>query len=492
MTLSPVLRLALGLVGAAMAVFIAVDLLFGLVPDEEARIRAYRSAIAELGGARVVAEIGASGDAPAIEATLHALRQRHRDLEGIAVRDNGGRLLASSGVVPTVPAASQGTEHFSVPIVGPQGRWGTTEFSFQAREPATVWQWATQPRLWGWAGLLLAMVAVIYLYMRRALVFLDPLAVVPERVRAAFDTLREGVALLDTQGRLVLANRALRDMAAMGDHVHARPFLDVAQLTLPDTGERRPWEQVVETARPMAGIRVLVGRGEAARIGSMNCSPIVDPSGKVQGTLITIADLTEIEASNDRLREALHEVQTARELIEEKNRELVLLANHDGLTGLLNRRSFFEGAQAACARAVANGTPIAVVMMDVDHFKSFNDKYGHATGDVVLQRVAQCVRETLREYDLLARYGGEEFCALLQGLTPAEAMALADRLRAHIEAEAGRGIHDGQDLTVTASLGVACAPPLAADISPMLKSADEALYVAKRGGRNRVEMAAEA
>jgi diguanylate cyclase (GGDEF)-like protein/PAS domain S-box-containing protein len=160
----------------------------------------------------------------------------------------------------------------------------------------------------------------------------------------------------------------------------------------------------------------------------------------------------------------------------------------DGLTGIANRRSFDAALEEEWGRGRRQGQPLSLVMADIDHFKHYNDQYGHQAGDRCLQQVAQCLKASLhRAGDLAARYGGEEFAVILPGLGPDEACAVAEKLRQNVEA---LGLtHDspsGLD-RVTISLGVATARP-AADAGPadLIARADQALYQAKRGGRNRV------
>lgn len=158
----------------------------------------------------------------------------------------------------------------------------------------------------------------------------------------------------------------------------------------------------------------------------------------------------------------------------------------DGLTRLTNRRSFIERSENEFARA--NRTPlsgISCVMIDIDHFKKINDTLGHPAGDTVLVRTAAVLLEEAREYDEVARYGGEEFAILLPETTIEDAAKIAERLRERIARQAisisGKTIH------VTASFGVASFPsPGIQTIGDLLRVADEALYKAKYGGRNRV------
>ncbi len=161
------------------------------------------------------------------------------------------------------------------------------------------------------------------------------------------------------------------------------------------------------------------------------------------------------------------------------------LAYHDELTGLLNRRAVMERAQSLLALCGRQGSPISLLMIDIDHFKSINDRYGHAAGDQVLREVGTTLRENLRDSDLLGRIGGEEFLAVLPDTGAEGAMTLAECLRARV----GRIVNDFDEAeSVTISLGVttvAGRQGSSASLSDCLKRADEALYRSKREGRNR-------
>jgi diguanylate cyclase (GGDEF)-like protein len=169
---------------------------------------------------------------------------------------------------------------------------------------------------------------------------------------------------------------------------------------------------------------------------------------------------------------------------ERSDHEIIRLASTDSLTGLLNRRTFMESAYAELARAHREHRPTCVLMLDLDHFKKINDTYGHRAGDRVLQHFSQALRSCIRPFDLAGRYGGEEFCVLLSGAEPAEAEAIADRIRAAVEAD----VVDvaTANLAYTVSIGVTDVPRDAVVLEEIVSRADEALYEAKSGGRNRV------
>ena len=160
------------------------------------------------------------------------------------------------------------------------------------------------------------------------------------------------------------------------------------------------------------------------------------------------------------------------------------LANNDGLTGLQNRRRTAERLEIEVARSRRYGTPMAVALCDLDHFKHVNDRYGHNMGDEVLIEVAGALQQTLREVDLVGRWGGEEFLVLLPDTDSAGAHVVGDRLRAGVEALAA--FENGPEC-VTCSVGVACFD--ASDsTSGLVDRADKALYRAKEAGRNKCEV----
>ena len=161
------------------------------------------------------------------------------------------------------------------------------------------------------------------------------------------------------------------------------------------------------------------------------------------------------------------------------------LAEHDGLTGVLNRRALEARLDEA-----ARNPPFAVLFLDLDHFKSINDRHGHASGDAVLVAVVRRVAAELRGADVLGRWGGEELVALLRGASPEAARITAERVRRVVEADP---VHvEGTLVPVTVSVGLAASGALPREGADLVRRADEALYRAKSGGRNRVSEALEA
>ena len=175
-------------------------------------------------------------------------------------------------------------------------------------------------------------------------------------------------------------------------------------------------------------------------------------------------------------------------LCKQKDDELMRnLATVDGLTGVLNRRAFFERAEAARLLALRLRKPIALLMLDIDHFKQLNDSFGHACGDEALKVFADTARGVLREHNVIGRLGGEEFALAMPGTTLDGAIEAAERLRTAVTAALVPGCADGCRMTV--SIGVVMIDAGEA-LAAALARADHALYTAKTGGRNRIEAGA--
>jgi two-component system, cell cycle response regulator len=185
--------------------------------------------------------------------------------------------------------------------------------------------------------------------------------------------------------------------------------------------------------------------------------------------------------------ELVARLRTGKRILELQD-QLVAQATHDSLTGLLNREAILEVLDHETARAVRNKTPLAVIMADIDHFKSVNDEHGHLVGDSVLREAAKGMLNSVRAYDSVGRYGGEEFLIVAPGCGLGEASQLAERLRRNVKKAAVKA--PGVSVPVTISFGVADVS-ICQNASDLLRSADEALYAAKRSGRDRVEASSE-
>ncbi|MEX8495795.1 GGDEF domain-containing protein [Sphaerotilus sp.] len=171
--------------------------------------------------------------------------------------------------------------------------------------------------------------------------------------------------------------------------------------------------------------------------------------------------------------------------LDQAMRRLEALAMTDSLTGVRNRRCFMQAAALEFERATRHARPMAVVLIDVDHFKGINDRHGHQCGDQALIEIAQACQGTLRKTDLLARFGGEEFIVLLPETGQREAVRLAERMRNAVAADLRLPDHPRPG-AVTISLGAVALSRSTPTLDVLIQAADQSLYDAKRAGRNRV------
>ena len=210
-------------------------------------------------------------------------------------------------------------------------------------------------------------------------------------------------------------------------------------------------------------------------------TPVTLVDGPV--TLAVLHDLTERKRAEEQIKDHAVVLEFQKLELEKVNAELAALATTDGLTGLSNHRAFQERLAEEGGRAARYGTPLSLILLDVDRFKKFNDTYGHPAGDAVLKAVARVLREGARDTDLVARYGGEEFVLLLPLTGQEGAAALAERLRTAVEEQ------PWPLQAVTASFGVATLR-LGEEVgTDLVVRADDALYQSKAAGRNRVTCA---
>jgi diguanylate cyclase (GGDEF)-like protein/PAS domain S-box-containing protein len=489
--MGPAQRVSLGLCSIMLAALLALDLLFGVLPNHSELDRKLRERTSELVAMKAAGALGSASD-QLLERVLQQSLARDPQLLSLAVRAVDGRVVAQSGDHAShwKLRTESDPDHVRVPLFGGQQRWGDVELTFKSSAPQSAWEWLAEPRVFLVLVLGLSSFAFFSLYLRRVFHYLDPSAVIPERVRKAFDAFTEGVMVVDKNGRIVLANAAFRrwvERAGTELYGHVIQNMPWVRSALPGDPKDYPWIRAMDLGSPQKGEQIAFPQesGEPVRT-VVNSAPIQDASGNVRGCIVTFDDVTEMERVNTQLRSALTALESTREQINKQNDELRQLAMRDPLTGCANRRALFEQFETLFATARTENQPLCCIMTDIDHFKSINDNYGHAVGDRVLQVVSRALAGGLRDTDVLGRYGGEEFCIALPGVGLEEACTIAERLRAEIESRAGKGVRSSQGIVVTSSFGVAELGPGLADPAQLIDRADTALYKAKKDGRNCV------
>lgn len=232
--------------------------------------------------------------------------------------------------------------------------------------------------------------------------------------------------------------------------------------------EQRPYLLRFKNYQPITGL-------EDFMYQNTTLLPLKSVSGEIEHVCLIIYDVTDVATNRNQLQAA--------------NRELQRLSSTDRLTGLFNRGYWEELLRKEYARQLRHEGNAALVMFDIDHFKRINDTCGHQAGDSVIQRVADLVRQTVRDSDVAGRYGGEEFGILLPDTDGQGAMTFAERLRQAVERSTV--CHEHHEIRFTISLGVADLSRPTRGHEQLIERADIALYASKTGGRNQVTLFSE-
>ena len=296
-----------------------------------------------------------------------------------------------------------------------------------------------------------------------------------------FECSPDGLLVVDAEGRITMANAQIE---ALFGYTRGELLGQAVEKLVParfagrHTHHRAHFKTAVRSRQMGASSELFAQHknGKEFPVDIM-LSPMLIDGQPI--TLCVVRDITERKAAQDAL-----ERQTAE--LRRLHTELELLANHDGLTGLLNWRAFYEHAGQMLKIAHRRRENVTLLLLDLDHFKSINDRFGHPEGARVLQAVAATLRETARDNDIVARHGGEEFVVATLGLSAEEGLVAAERLRAAVAAI------ENLKHPITVSIGVATLLPQPNKhvdpraLSTLLDQADQALYVAKNNGRNQV------
>ena len=483
---TPAMRLSIVLVVVAVNLLFLANLI-GLVPDtSKSRLELRKSLTESL--ALQFAALADKGDFETIQSTLRVVVERNHDILSAAIRSNDGQLIALAGehlAYWKTPEDGKSTStHVHVPVFRKDKKWATVEIRF-----APLWK---NNLGIGLANSLVGLLAFVILssficyfsILKRTMRELDPAAVIPERVQKAFDVLKEGVMILDEKEQIVMANKSFAGI--FGKSTSAMIGLKGSELGWldyqnPKQIRQLPWFDVLQDGQEQKAALLSLTNSRGSKIKlAVHTGKVIDNGGKCRGTLVTFDDITQQEEKNFELSNLVEDLELTQAEIQAKSKELEFLANHDPLTLCLNRRFLDRKLDSLFTKAKADGTHLSCLMIDIDFFKSVNDRYGHATGDQVIKAVADVLKSCTRDTDLVGRYGGEEFCVLLPRLNLESAAQIAERMRQAIEEKSCAGIE------ITVSVGVASLEFNASKPHELVGQADKALYAAKKGGRNQV------
>jgi diguanylate cyclase (GGDEF)-like protein len=282
---------------------------------------------------------------------------------------------------------------------------------------------------------------------------------------AALDEIDLGIVFLDRNLRTKFINRAFLRIYRLSDKspISDIDFENLMRFVVKKRRVLAPAEFNSYIKRRVKEVRagvedprdIRMDDGQAIRV---YCKPL--PDG---GRMLVFTDVTDLVRQADQLK---------------------VLATVDGMTGLFNRRHFLSLAEVEWSRYQRHWRPMSLLVLDIDGFKSINDRFGHHAGDHVITQVADICRQQKRKSDIVARFGGEEFLILLPETKLAAAQRVAERLRRQVEASDFSVAANA--ISTTISIGIAEANPAMNDIFDLIKVGDQALYAAKHAGRNRV------
>lgn len=490
----PSIRIGLSLAALTVTILLVADQVFDIVPDQAERLAETRRLFCESVAVQF-SSLVERDQQPVMQRTMEQLLERHQDVQSLGLRLVDGELLASTRQHnqhwDQTNTEQSTLDQVRVPIYKQDSPWGTVEIKFIPSQ-AVYWQMVKNSPLTKLVLVMLTFGLLVYSYfIRRTLRIMDPGAVVPDRVKAALDQLVEGVVLLDEQATIVLANNAFLTMTGKpldqlaGQALSSMDWDSGAAVVEEETG--LPWEQVSASNSKVQGVRLLLSNMDNKKlILSCNVAAITDGDGKQRGMIASFDNISEIEITNNKLRQTIGRLEEAEKKIRSQNKELREIASIDPLTQVLNRGAFFEKLNIEFMLARQEKLKLACIMADIDHFKNINDTYGHGVGDDVIKGMASVLEKYCSTNGAVGRYGGEEFCIVLPGVDVREAMLIAEKIRKGFATWSQQQTGATNGRLITASLGVSALSLGAKDASAMVNKADQALYDSKTSGRNRV------
>ncbi len=494
--LNIIARLSLGLVAMVVSLFLTMDIIFNVLPNENAIEQANRKTMAEGLAIQLVSLLDPTNEPGLVlSKTIHEIVIRHPEITSIGIRRSDGWLQYKTNnheAYWKLNATDLSTQNnLRVPIYSDEFQWGSIEVSFQSNQATSLLDWLIKSKALWLAGFASLTAGLFYIYLKRVLRSLDPSKAVPSRVHEAFNIIDDGILVLDKKGQIVLANQSFTLMTGddnktlYGKNIAETDIIKPLLQSIPK--EAMPWNAISDEKTVMSDVYINIVNKENTPIDLLvSSAPISDDHEVPRGFLVTFKNITELYKTNRILNRTLEELEYSRKELEINNQQLQEMAYRDSLTGCLNRRAFFQQAEDLYLNALQGNRELFCIMADIDFFKSFNDIYGHYVGDQVIQIVAKIFQTSLRPSDLICRYGGEEFCMLLTDLSYEKVNEVCERVRKTVEETANKSIRTLKIKPVTISFGVASINSGANSIENLIDYADSALYISKESGRNQV------
>ncbi|MEZ5942604.1 MAG: diguanylate cyclase [Planctomycetaceae bacterium] len=487
---SSTLRAAIGITSLSCSL-VLIGSVLGMFPDRRQNIIEDRHGLAE-SVAVFYTELATRMDVESVQLTMEGVLDRNPTLEAIWVRESDGTIavLAGNSEVTTDEVESSrdavdNENSISVPIYREDGNtYGDVVLNFASIDPEGTMGWLARPEYK--LALYFSSVGLVlyYLYFSFVLRQLNPQRAIPKRVRQALDTLAEGLLVVDSKERIVLANSAFGAATGLDkDELIGRQASTIPFKSGEDEDQVvHPWRSTLQEGDVVRGQLMYLPSPNCTSAFSVSSTEVLDDEGVRRGAIVSFEDVTQIEEQRAKLKKMVFALQDSAEEIRRQNANLQTLATQDPLTECLNRRSFFEKFDEQWTAFRSSGVPLSALMVDIDFFKSINDTHGHAVGDEVLRDVGKCLKSMVRKSDVVSRYGGEEFSVLLPNTSVDQAADIAEGLRTALE----KLSFSVESLQISASLGVSSSSLGSDSPQGLLEQADKCLYVAKRNGRNQV------
>ncbi|NKB50752.1 MAG: EAL domain-containing protein [Rhizobiaceae bacterium] len=418
----PALWLSFGLICLTLALTLTAYVL-GLIPDGYKAELDSRAKVAESIAVQL-ATAANRNDQDLMDATLSSIVVRNEDVLSAAIRSGDGTILKSAGNHAESWVASKDGHstptHVTVPLESLDGQHSAIEISFGSA--SNTKRYAGIP-----SSLLLFLLYLAgsgflgyFLLLRRTLKQLDPGRVIPERVQKAFDTLAEGVLILDEKERILLVNNAFATFYGDGGPPVGTKINNLSWRMVDGSAAAGgyPWHIALRENCDMCedALSLRTARGEMFNF-DVNAATITNDSGRLIGAIVTLRDLTSLRRSNEELSKTLQRLKQHEEQLAVQAKELAYFTQHDSLTGSLNRKTFADrlAADINSARLTPNTPGVGVLAIKIKNLSKLNDATEPAIGDNLLISVADHLKGLISDTSYLARYASDEYCIALTG-----------------------------------------------------------------------------
>ncbi|MCS5709074.1 sensor domain-containing diguanylate cyclase [Candidatus Berkiella cookevillensis] len=488
MFLSPAVKISICLALIAMTVYFVADEL-GLTVDHQQIREMVWAKNSESLAVQLSASLTNTNKTVAV-ALIKSIAHLNKDLQAIAIEHNG-KIIDKYGNIDTkkISALKNSSGYYRVPLFKNNETWGYIHFVYALENSSILSSFMDNNKLVLPIFIFFSSLIFFSILLKSIVKNLDPSSVIPERVGRAFDTLAEGIIVLDTDQNILLVNLSFTKMIGVekkeviGKHINKLPWQYKSNEII-----IAPWEHAERDKTTVIGkVMNVMTHLKEAKIFSINCSHIVDNNDNVNGLLITIDDITEKENKNKELFLTVKMLNETKKKLKQKNKELKEIADKDPLTNCLNRRAFYKIYTALIEDVHNTGKDLSLscMMFDIDHFKKINDNYGHPAGDEAIKTIAGILEENIKTQDSVCRYGGEEFCIIMK-VPVQEGFRMAETIRKKIESHVFGEASLLKGHKITCSIGISELTSQIKKLETLIDYADKALYYAKENGRNQV------